>query len=239
MANTAQLTDNQSSIFTERMVMLVAVLGTAIVYLDQTAVTVALPKLQMVFDASLGGLQWIIDIYILTLATLLLIGGALGDRYGRVRVYVIGMIIFVLTSILCGIAQSLPVLLFARAVQGVGGALLVPAGLAIINATVASERRGRLIGTWSMFTSMVIAFGPALGGWMVDMLSWRFIFFINVPLGLVACYAGLKFVPESRNEKVQGRLDWYGVIALFIGLGSFLLALIEGPHFGWNHPLIL
>ena len=222
--------------FTEAMVMLVAVLGTAIVYLDQTAVTVALPTIQTAFEASLGGLQWVVDIYILTLGTLLLIGGALGDRYGRVRVYIMGMAIFVATSIACGAAPSLGILLGARAAQGIGGALLVPAGLAIINATVAPERRGRLIGTWATFTSMVIAIGPSLGGWLVDAVSWRAIFFLNVPLGLMACYVGWRHVPESRNEAISGRLDWAGVISLMLGLGGLLFGLIERVPISAGRP---
>lgn len=225
--------------FAEKMVMLVAVLGTGMVYLDQTALNVALPSLQIALNADIGGVQWLIDIYILTLATLLLIGGVLGDHYGRVRVYLIGMFIFVAASIACGVAQTLGFLLAARAIQGLGGALLVPGGLALINATVAGERRGGMIGTWATLTSLVIAFGPSLGGFLVDTLSWRLVFFINVPLGIIAALVGLWYVPESRDELSSRGLDWPGVVALLVGLGGLLFGLIEGPQLGWTDPLII
>ncbi len=225
--------------FIERMVMLVAVLGTAMVYLDQTALNIALPNIQETLSADIDGIQWLIDIYILILATLLLLGGVLGDRYGRVRIYLIGMIIFVAASIACGAAQDIDFLLWARAAQGIGGALLVPGGLALINATFSQERRGRAIGTWGMMTSLVIAFGPSLGGMLIDTFSWRFIFYINVPLGVAACIIGYYYVPESWDETSEGALDWLGATMLLIGLGGLLYGLIEGPHLGWEHPLII
>jgi EmrB/QacA subfamily drug resistance transporter len=239
MATSSLTKSSTQQRLTENMVMIVAVLGTAMVYLDQTAVTVALPRIQVALNTDIGGLQWIIDIYILTLASLLLIGGALGDRYGRVRLYAMGTVIFTLASAACGVAQTLGFLVAARAIQGAGGALIVPAGLAIINATAAPERRGRLIGTWATFTSMVIAFGPSLGGWLVDNVSWRAIFFINLPLGVIACYVAMHHVPESRNEESSDRLDWPGAVVLMLGLGSLLFGLIEGPHLGWGSPLIV
>lgn len=219
--------------------MFVAVLGTGMVYLDQTAVNVALPKIQVALQASIGGLQWIVDIYILTLATLLLIGGSLGDRFGRVRILLIGMVVFVIASIACGAAQSLWFLVAARAVQGIGGALLVPAGLALINATARPERRGQLIGNWAMFASMVVAVGPLLGGWLVDYVSWRAVFYINVPIGIAGCFVALRYVPESRNEAAVKSLDWPGTLAMMLGLGTLLFGLIEGQHYGWSSPIII
>jgi EmrB/QacA subfamily drug resistance transporter len=224
--------------FVEMMAVVVTILGTGMVYLDQTAVNVALPRLQVALNADVGGLQWLIDIYILTLGVLLLIGGALGDMYGRVRVFVIGMVIFVLSSAACGLANSLDALIAARAVQGVGGALLVPGGLAMINAVVAEERRGRALGTWGTFSPLVTVSGPVVGGWLVDNVTWRAVFFLNIPVGLAAGYVALRYVPETRDENASRALDLPGVATLMIGLAGLLFGLIEGPHLGWGSPLV-
>jgi EmrB/QacA subfamily drug resistance transporter len=223
----------------ELMVLLVAILGTGMVYLDQTALNVALPSIQRDLNADIGGLQWMVDIYMLTLAVLLLIGGALGDKYGRVRVFIIGMVVFVAASIAAGAAGSLGFLVVARGLQGVGGALLIPGGLAIVNATVAPERRGRVLGTWGTFSPLITLSGPLLGGWLVDNLSWRAVFYLNVPLGLLATYIAARHVPENRDENANRQLDWAGVITLMLGLGALLFGLIEGGHLGWGHPLVL
>lgn len=223
----------------ETLVLAVAVLGTGMVYLDQTALNVALPALQESLDAGIGGIQWIIDSYILTLSSLMLLGGVLGDRYGRVRVYVIGMVVFVAASIGCGFAQNVEQMIAARLIQGIGGALVVPGGLALVNAAVDVDRRGRVIGTWAMLTSMVVALGPTLGGWLVDTISWRMVFFINVPLGLGAIMLGVTRVPESRNPNLSGRLDWLGAITLLFGLMGLLFGLIEGPRLGWGEWLVV
>jgi len=221
------------------MVLAVTVLGTGVVYLDQSALNVALPHIQVALNADVGGLQWVIDVYILVLAVLLLIGGALGDRYGRVRVYIIGMVIFVAASMFAGTANSVGMLVAARALQGVGGSLLVPGGLAIINATVASERRGQMLGAWGAFSPLIVLTGPLIGGWMVDHVSWRAVFYLNVPLGAIACFIAMRYVPESRDEQRHGPLDWLGVATLMTGLGGLLFGLIEGPHFGWGAPLVV
>jgi EmrB/QacA subfamily drug resistance transporter len=180
-----------------------------------------------------------VDIYILTLAVLLLIGGALGDKYGRVRVFLIGMVVFVAASVAAGAADSLGFLVAARALQGIGGALLIPGGFAIINATVAPERRGRVLGTWGAFSPLITLSGPLLGGWLVDNLSWRAVFYLNVPLGILACFIAARYVPENRDENAHRRLDWAGVVTLLLGLGALLFGLIEGAHLGWDHPLVL
>ncbi|MDX1521993.1 MAG: MFS transporter, partial [Anaerolineae bacterium] len=221
----------------EVMVMLVSILGTGMLNIDTTAINVALPAIQLGLGADIGDIQWLIDIFILTLATLLLIGGAIGDRYGRARMAALGAFVFSLASLASGLAQSLGFLLAMRALQGVGGALLAPNGLALINATIPAARRGRMIGLWATITTVVIAVGPLLGGWLVDQVSWRAIFLINVPLGFIACGAALRYIPESRDAHQTGPLDWPGAVALIMGLGGLLFALIEGPHLGWRHPL--
>ncbi|MEM7115386.1 MAG: DHA2 family efflux MFS transporter permease subunit [Chloroflexota bacterium] len=230
---------DRSQRFTETIVLIVAILGTGMVYLDQTAVNVALPALQNDLNADIGDLQWIVDIYILVLAILLLIGGVLGDRYGRVRVFIIGMIIFLLGSVGSGLASDTNLLILARAVQGLGGSLLVPGSLAIINATVVPERRGQMLGLWGTFSPLITIAGPVVGGWLVDTVSWRAVFLINLPLGLAAAIVAYRYLPESRDEEATGSLDWAGVFTLMIGLGSLLFAIIEGPHLGWGSPLVL
>lgn len=223
----------------EALIVLVTVLGSGMVYLDQTALTVALPTLQVAFHTDVGGLQWLVDIYILMLACLLLIGGALGDRYGRVRVYVIGMVLFTAASAICGATNSLGALIAARALQGVGGALLVPGSLAIINATVVPERRAHAIGLWSAFAPLIALVGPVVGGALVDVLSWRVIFFLNIPLGVAASILALRFVPENKDEHATGQLDWPGIFALMAGLGGVIYGLIEGPNLGWTDVRVL
>ncbi len=221
------------------MVLVVTILGTGIVYLDQSALNVALPAIQLDLHANLSGLQWVTDIYILMMAALMLIGGALGDRHGRVRVYSLGMVLFGAASMLGGLASSLELMVIARALQGIGGALLIPGSFAIINATVPPERRGRAMGIWGAFSPLVTLSGPVLGGWLVDNASWRAVFFINVPLILIAILAA-RGIPENRDEQAaQGPLDWPGVAAVFVGLGSLLFALIEGVRLGWSDPLVM
>ena len=224
--------------FTEAMTLALTILGTAMVYLDQSALNVALPTLQKDLQADLGGLQWITDIYILVMAALMLIGGALGDRHGRVRVFVIGMLLFVGASIVAGLATSLEMLVAARAAQGLGGALVLPGSFAIVNATFPAERRGQAMGIWGTFSPLITLSGPVLGGWLVDNLSWRAVFFLNVPVGMVA-YLASRYVPENRDEQAAGPLDWPGVFTALLGLGATLFGLIEGAHLGWTHPLVI
>lgn len=223
---------------TEAAVLIVTILSTGMVYLDQTALNVAIPSIQRALNADVAGFQWIINLYILTQSVLLLIGGALGDRYGRARMLIVGTLIFVAASVLCGLAGSLEMLIVARGLQGVGGALLIPGGLAIINATVAPGQRGRVLGVWGTFSPLVIMLGPLVGGWLTTAVSWRAIFFINVPIGLLAVFLAARFVPESRDEQAVGPLDWPGVLTLMFGLAAMLYGLIEGPQLGWSHPLV-
>lgn len=228
-----------STEFAEKMALTIAILSTGIVFLDQTAVNVALPAIQKSLNADISALQWIIDIYLLVLSVLMLIGGVLGDIFGRVRVYIIGMVIFIAASVLCGVAPSTEWLIAGRFLQGVGGSLIAPGGLAIINAVVASERRGRMLGIWGTFSPLITVAGPVIGGWLVDFVSWRAVFFINLPLGIISIMIAWVYVPETKNEEIDGRLDWLGLVTLMLGLGGLLIALIEGPNLGWSSPWIL
>ncbi|MEM7332287.1 MAG: MFS transporter [Chloroflexota bacterium] len=229
----------RSTRFVEAMVLTIAILSSGVVFLDQTAVNVALPAIQTALNADFGALQWILDIYLLVLSVLMLIGGVLGDIYGRVRVYVIGMVIFALASIVCGLAPDTGWLITGRFFQGVGGALIAPAGLAIISAVIPPDRRGRMLGIWGTFSPLITVSGPLVGGWLVDNVSWRAIFFINIPLCFLATLIAHFYVPENRDETASRQLDWMGVVTLMFGLTGVLVGLIEGPHFGWRSPLVL
>ena len=233
------MTQPRSAQWIEVMVLVVAVFGNGMVYLDQSALNVALPVIQRELQADVVGLQWIIDIYILVAVVLLLVGGMLSDRYGRVRIFNLGLIVFVAASLGAGFSTTLEMLVVMRALQGLGGALLIPGGYAIVNALVAPERRGRVLGIWGTLSPLITLSGPLLGGWLTDNVTWRAVFFINLPLGLVAYVVAARYVPESRDEQATGGLDWPGVGALVIGLGGLLYALIEGPLLGLGHPGVL
>jgi EmrB/QacA subfamily drug resistance transporter len=183
--------------------------------------------------------QWVVEAYALFLAALLLVGGSLGDIYGRKRVYATGVFIFAAASVWCGLSPSVNQLIFARAVQGIGAALLVPGSLAIISASFDEKRRGRAIGTWSGFTSITAAIGPVLGGWLVEHASWRWVFFINVPIAIAVLLLTFWRVPESRNPKAPSKLDWRGALLATIGLGGVVFALIESSNRGWTDLIVL
>ena len=221
------------------MALVIAILSSGIVFLDQTALNVAIPAIQQSFGATINEIQWIHNIYLLVLSVLMMIGGILGDVYGRVRMYMVGMVMFIVASALCGIAPSTEWLIFGRFLQGIGGAIVAPAGLAIINAVVAAERRGRALGTWGTFAPLITVTGPVICGWLVDNVSWRAVFFINLPLGLIAIFLAMRYVPESRNESASRHLDWPGVVTLMLALSGLLIALIEGPVRGWTDPIIV
>lgn len=208
------------------------------VFIDGTVVNVALPVLQAELKATAAQVQWIVESYALLLAALILVGGSLGDRFGRRRIFACGIVIFALASVWCGLAPNVNQLILARAVQGLGGALLTPGSLAIISASFSSEQRGRAIGTWSGFTGITSALGPVLGGWLVEQASWRWIFFINVPLALLVLGIVFWRVPESRDEEGINRLDWWGALLVTIGLGTVVYGLIESSHLGLSHPLV-
>jgi EmrB/QacA subfamily drug resistance transporter len=203
------------------------ILGSSMAFIDGTVVNVALPALQSAFGATISGVQWVVEAYALLLAALLLTGGALGDLYGRRKVFAAGVALFTVASAWCGMAPGIRQLILARGLQGIGGALLVPGSLALISANFPKERRGRAIGTWSGFTSITAAIGPVLGGWFIEHGSWRWVFFINVPLGLAVLIFALWKVPESRTRDPGARPDWPGCLLTALGFGGIVYALIQ------------
>lgn len=220
-------------------VLLATILGSSMAFIDGSVVNVALPALQREFHATGSEVQWVVEAYALFLASLLLVGGALGDRLGRKRVFLFGTALFAFSSILCGFAPTDIWLIAARALQGIGGALLVPGSLALISANFQADQRGRAIGTWSGFTSVTSVLGPLLGGWLVEYASWRWVFFLNVPLAvivLVVCWRG---VPESRDEQATGRLDWPGAVLVTLGLAGIVYGLIQSGATGLGQSPVL
>lgn len=203
------------------------ILGSSMAFIDGTVVNVALPALQSSLNATITEVQWVVEAYTLLLAALLLTGGALGDLYGRRKLFAIGVAVFSIASVWCGLAPNIRQLILARGVQGVGGALLVPGSLALISANFSQERRGRAIGTWSGFTSITMAIGPVLGGWFIEHWSWRWAFFINVPIGLAVLALTFWKVPESRAGILGARPDWAGGLLAALGLGGIVFALIQ------------
>ncbi len=206
-------------------------LGSGIAFLDGSVVNVALPAISDDFGTSISGLQWLLNAYMITLSSLLLLGGTLGDRYGRRRVYAAGLIWFTVASILCGLAPSVGFLVAARALQGIGGALLVPGSLSIIAATFRTDDRGRAVGAWSGLAGVASALGPFLGGWLIDSVSWRLVFLINVPLAAVAVVITLRHVPEARSARAPVGLDLVGAGLVTAALALISYAAIEQQRF--------
>jgi EmrB/QacA subfamily drug resistance transporter len=200
-------------------------------FIDGTVVNVALPALQSALGAGVAEVQWVVESYALFLAALLLPGGSLGDLYGRRKIFALGVVFFGLASAWCGLAPDVLQLIAARALQGAGGALLVPGSLALISASFPAEERGPAIGTWSGFTAITAAIGPVLGGWLVQHASWRWVFFINLPIAVIVLAVTLLRVPESRNpEQSTENIDWIGALLATLGLGGIVFALIEPSH---------
>ena len=211
-----------------------AVLGSAMAGIDATVVGVALPRIGRQFHAGLSELQWVSNAYTLALAGLLLAGGALGDRLGRRRVFQVGTVWFAGASLLCGIAPSAPLLISARGLQGLGAALLVPASLAILEASFVSEDRSRAIGAWSGLSGVALALGPLLGGWLIESVSWRLIFFINLPLAAAVVTIAARHVPETRDPRAkEAPLDLAGAFLVTVGLVGLAFGLTEGASLGW------
>jgi EmrB/QacA subfamily drug resistance transporter len=215
-----------------RWVLAATVLGSSMAFLDSTVVNVALPTIGKDLNASLGGLQWTVTGYTLTLAGLILLGGSLGDRLGRRKVFLIGVIWFAVTSAMCGFAPDIGVLIAARVLQGVGGALLTPGSLAIIQATFAPDERPRAVGAWSGLGGVAGAAGPLLGGWLVQAVGWRWVFFLNLPLAVIVVAVTLRHVPETRDESSTGKFDIAGSVLAALALGGITYALIEAPGHG-------
>ncbi len=211
-----------------RLVLAVTILGTSMAFIDGTVVNVALPALQKAFQASIADVQWVVEAYALMLAALLLVGGSLGDIFGRRKVYVFGVAVFATASAWCGVARTIDMLIWARSMQGLGAALLVPGSLALITASFPEETRGQAIGTWSGFSAMAAAIGPVIGGWLIEHSTWRWVFFLNLPLALAVILLSAK-APESRNENASHHLDWPGALLVTLGLGGVTYALIEWP----------
>ena len=208
-------------------------------FIDGTVVNVALPALQTSLHATVSDVQWVVESYALMLAALLLVGGSLGDRFGRRKVYVLGTVLFAAGSAWCGLSNSVDMLILARAVQGLGAALLVPGSLALISASFPEETRGRAIGTWSGFTAITAAIGPVIGGWLVEHASWRWVFFLNLPLAVAVVGFSLTHLPESRNDGASHHLDWPGALLATVGLGAVTYALIEFPNRAAQAPHLI
>ncbi len=211
-----------------RIVLAATILGSSMAFIDGTVVNVALPALQTAFHATVADVQWVVESYALTLAALLLVGGSLGDLFGRRKMYIFGIAVFAVASACCGLAQNIDMLIWARSIQGMGAALLVPGSLALITASFPEETRGQAIGTWSGFSAITAAIGPVIGGWLIEHSTWRWVFFLNLPLALAVMLLSTK-VPESRNEKASHHLDWPGALLATLGLGGVTYALIEWP----------
>ncbi|PWT92987.1 MAG: MFS transporter [Blastocatellia bacterium] len=220
-------------------ILAATILGSSMAFIDGTVVNIALPALQQKLNATAVDVQWVVEAYALFLAALLLPGGSLGDRFGRRRMYAIGVAVFAIASVWCGLSPNIQQLIFARAVQGVGAALLVPGSLAIISASFAEDERGKAIGTWSGATAMTTALGPVLGGWLIEHVSWRAVFFLNVPLALVVLFLVFRFVPESRDEESKGKLDLPGAILATLGLAGIVYGLTESTSLGFRSRIVI
>src|SRR5215472_13094654 len=210
-----------------RWTLVATIIASSLTFIDTTVINVALPALQTNLQATITDVQWVIEAYALFLGGLMLVGGALGDQFGRKRVFLAGVWLFTLASMVCGLAGSPRALIIARAVQGAGAALLTPGSLAIISATFDEAERGRAIGTWSGFSAMTTAVGPVAGGWLIEHVSWRAVFFINVPLAAIVVALSYRYVAESRDTSRGSQVDWVGALLAVLGLGAVIYGLLE------------
>ena len=221
-----------------RWILAATILASSMAFIDGTVVNVALPALQANLNATAADVQWVIESYALLLSALLLVGGSLGDHYGRRRVFVLGVVIFAVASGLCGFAGNIRQLIAARALQGFGAALLVPGSLAIISNSFSKQERGRAIGVWSGFSAITTGIGPVLGGWLIEHLSWRAVFFINLPLAVVVMLISLRHVAENADRE-SSRVDWLGAALAALGLGALVYGLIESSQVGYNDRSVI
>ncbi|MEV4625077.1 MFS transporter [Micromonospora sp. NPDC049523] len=222
-----------------RWVLFATVLGSGLAFIDATVVNIALPRIGDEFDAGAAALQWTVNGYTLSLAALILLGGSLGDRFGRRRVFVLGIVWFAAASLLCGVAPNVEVLVGARVLQGIGGALLTPGALAILGASFHPDDRARAIGAWSGLGGIAGALGPFLGGWLVESASWRLVFLINVPLAAIVALVALRHVPESRDPDAPDHLDVVGVLTGAAGLAGLTYGFTAWPATGPTSPTVL
>jgi len=221
-----------------RIALLATILGTSIAFIDTTVVNVALPAIQRDLGGGLAAQQWIVDAYLLTLGSLILVGGSLGDIFGEVRMFTLGVTLFGLASILCGVAPDTTTLIVFRGIQGIAGALLTPASLAVITSTFSGAERGAAIGTWTAWSGISTVVGPLLGGWLIGVTSWRVIFFLNVPLALVTVVLAETQLPHARRERKAVRVDVAGAAMCVTGLGALVFGFIEQPRLGWGNPAV-
>jgi EmrB/QacA subfamily drug resistance transporter len=232
-SNKAQCTPNARP-----WILAATILASSMAFIDGTVVNVALPSLQSSLHATVVDVQWVVESYGLLLAALILVGGSLGDLWGRRLMFLTGVVIFALASAGCGLASNILQLVIARSIQGMGAAFLVPGSLSIISASFDEKTRGRAIGTWSGFTSITTAIGPVLGGWLIQHASWRWAFLINLPLAATVIVISLWHVPESRSATADG-VDWLGALIVTLGLGGLVYGFVESPNLGWGNSLVL
>jgi EmrB/QacA subfamily drug resistance transporter len=223
---------------TRRWTLVATILASSMTFIDGTVVNVALPALQAGLQATMTDVQWVIEAYALLLGALILVGGSLGDQLGRKRVFLAGVVVFTIASVACGFAASPGMLVAGRTLQGAGAAFLVPGSLAIISDAFDEAERGRAIGTWSGFSAITTAIGPVSGGWLVEHVSWRAVFFLNVPLALVVLMLSFGYMRESRDPSRTSRIDWTGAALAVVGLGGVVFGLLEWPALGAGHPLV-
>src|SRR5580692_9504250 len=219
----------------EAWVLAVTILGSSMAFIDGTVVNVALPAIQKTLGGTVIDMQWVVEGYGLFLSALILAGGAMGDAFGRRRMFLLGVTLFAIASAGCGFAASIRELVIARSVQGLGAAFLVPGSLSIISASFGGNERGRAIGTWSGFTAIATAAGPVLGGWLIEHASWRWAFFINAPIAAAVILFSLLRVPESKAETHSG-VDWPGALIVTAGLAGVTYGFIESAALGWSNP---
>jgi len=222
----------------KRWVLICAVLASTMAFVDESVVNIALPRMEADLDTTLSAMQWVINAYTLCMSALLLIGGAAGDRFGRRRIFMIGVSVFTLASIACGLAPNPAALITARALQGVGAAFLIPCGLALISAVYDESERGAAIGVWSGASAIAAGAGPIIGGWIVDHLSWRAIFLINPILSVPTLWIAVRYLAESREAENRTSLDWPGALSVFLGLGAIVYGLIAAAAHGWGDATV-